>query len=253
MKCSICGKSLSVFNKKISNGEICNNCYNSLPSFIQKNIHGMREMQIRDYINYKNSIKFEPTASYGILSVDDMHGCFSINEKGKIYPFYSLDIKNVGLYCTDLKVNSSNKVVCNVEFNCELEHPQISFRIIVKKNVMCFSKKCANNRFEWNEPSDLSMFRNMFNQMIRNENERYTTIYNDKIINKNAIEDFQAKTLFMLGENFTYEDLEKQYKKTISPYKADNPDDSIYIEYINRCYQLLAIKISEEEIKHENN
>ena len=168
---------------------------------------------------------------------------FAIKDGSKFYPFYLLDISNVAIYCKNPHADRYDKVTCDIEFNCEIQSLNINFKYLIKKRVICPHKRTDNQHIEFSEPSDLTMFRSMFNQTLKNEAERYTVLYNENIANKEAIEEFKAKALFMLGNEYTYEDLERQYNRTISAYSKENINDKVYIDYINDAYILLANKL----------
>lgn len=236
-KCSICNNKAGIGSKKINQGYVCKECLSKTPKFIQKDLPD----NIKPLFTHLNKdIKFKPTGNYGNLYLDEMNGMFAIKEGSAYYPFYLLDITNVSVYCTNPHADRYDKVTCDIEFNCEIQSLGLKFKTKIKQKAICPHKRTDNQHIEFSEPTALSMFRSMFNQAIKNEAERYTTIYNKNIADKNAIEKFKAKALFILGNEYDYETLEKQYNRTISSYDKNNPDDKIYIDYINEAYILLA-------------
>lgn len=256
MVCNICDKELTAFNKrKIYDGFICKDCCGKLPKVTLNQISNLRHFEIMDLIENterEKLKKFEATASYGKLHIDEFNGLFAISDKldkdGKPMNsrdiFKCTDLMEAGVYCVKPTVTKNNKVICNIEFKFRLIRPVIDVKLTLKVGTACFSKRTDSNHLEWDEPGDLSMFRNMFNQMLRTENEKYANPLRDYFLNPENVELFKAKTLFMVDDEYTEEEIRSQRKRLMKVYHPDADENtSEYAKKINEAYRLLLGKL----------
>lgn len=248
MKCMLCGKNAGIAKRKIYNGYICGTCSRKVPDFLRSSLDTYSDLRLKVVNSYftKNSKKeFEKTASYGSLVIDEIDGLFQIKTPDGSYIFDPVDMAEGDIICTDPRANSHNMVYVDVEFFYKMENPCISMRIKIKKNVKCQSKRTSESTLEWNEPSDLIMFRNMFNQML----ERHVTKkYSDMA--RNSIKYVKAKALFLTDDNYTEEEIKNTRKKLMKVFHPDTGETDLEkAEIINRYYDFLLHVLIERRKK----
>jgi hypothetical protein len=238
--------------RKIENGVICKDCAAKVPSVIRGKLTNYYDLELRTLIDkvrlsQERNDKFAATASYGKLHIDEVHGLFAISNKvtsdGRLSDpssvFHCLDLTEVGLYCTD-PAAQQGKVTCNVEFSCSMEKLNIAFKAKIKTGASCDSKKEAGNQLSWVEPGDLSLFRNMFNQMIVTEAEKVRMNYSQRFETQATIDLFRAETLFMLEGEYTEEDVKAMRNRLVKVFHPDVSNADVrYIQIINDAYKTL--------------
>ncbi len=267
--CIICNNNVSVWSGiKTAGGYLCKECATYIPDVIKKSLEIYEDNNIRMIIENSQSEKnkqFEATASYGNLHIDEKHGLFAVSEKinkdGTIpnpaNVFDCLEVQAIDIYCKDPSVNSNGSVSCKVEMMCELINPRISFKCTVKKNAKCNSRKIDATHLNWEEPGDMSMFRNMFNHMIDTAIRRLEREYQDNFLTPETISLFKAETLFMLHEGYDTEEVKSQWKRLIKTFHPDeNQDDDGYMKdystMINKYYHVLLDHLKQKENKEED-
>lgn len=174
-KCILCEGKAEALAKKCSEGVICKNCLSFIPSSVilsQANTDFLKKVHDE---NMEKSKEFETTASFLGLYIDGIHGLFCYSKKGsrespsEFKDIYRIkELTEVGLYCTNVKNigTNSNNVVCDIKFKFKTKDISADYTLAVRKRC---SYKIVDNQLRWNEPGELTMFRNMFNQMIDNE------------------------------------------------------------------------------------
>lgn len=76
MECMLCNKSIGLTRRRISNGYICGSCSRQYPDFIKVKMTEYTDLRlglIKSYFEENSKRKFEQTAAYGSLSIDEMH------------------------------------------------------------------------------------------------------------------------------------------------------------------------------------
>ena len=102
----------------------------------------------------------------------------------------------------------------------------------------------SGNSLEWQEPADLTMFRNMFNQMLENARKKYDETCRNTLICKADIDYFKAKSLFMVEDDYDEEEIKIIRKKMMKIYHPDNGEtDTKKSETINRYYDILMERL----------
>lgn len=140
MKCMLCEKSVGITKRKIYNGYICGACTRKVPDFLRSSLDTYSDLRLKvvnSYFTRNSKRKFESTASYGNLIIDEINGLFQIKTPDGCYVFDPTDMTEGDIICTDPRVNSHNMVCVDVEFFYKMENPGISMRIKIKKNVKC--------------------------------------------------------------------------------------------------------------------
>lgn len=252
-QCMMCGRQISMFNQiKLANGCLCKVCSEKIPSVMKPKIGGYSLLTIETILRYgENPLfqKFQETANYGKLHIDEMHGLFlisdspdKITEKDKTSIFYVLDLSNVGLYCTNPRVFRGS-VAVDIKFDCEFEPLGFRFSLDIKQQVFCASKKIkGGSQLEWDEPGDFSMFRNIFNQMIRNESDKFNKRYQSIFMTKAELDVFKARCLFMFddGEQFSKVDLKTRRNSLMKTFHSDvSSNSTLCAQRINEAYKVL--------------
>ena len=247
MECMLCNKSIGLTRRRISNGYICGSCSRQYPDFIKVKMTEYTDLRlglIKSYFEENSKRKFEQTAAYGSLSIDEINGVFKVKENSGSYIFDAIDMTEGNILCTNPKVNSSNIVYADVEFYYKMESPHIELRVTINKNRRCQSKKVSGNSLEWQEPADLTMFRNMFNQMLENARKKYDETCRNTLICKADIDYFKAKSLFMVEDDYDEEEIKIIRKKMMKIYHPDNGEtDTKKSETINRYYDILMERL----------
>lgn len=252
-RCVICDKSLSMFNQvKTADGVLCKDCIDKVPPVLKSKIGTYSLTTLHTIIQYTETPsfeRFEETACYGRLHIDEMHGLFlisakpeKIEQKDKANIFYVLDMSNVGLFCYNPRV-FRNSVAVDIKFEAEFDPLNFSFSIDAKQQVFCISKKIqGGSKLEWDEPSELSVFRNMFNQMIRNESDKFNRKYKSIFMDKAELDIFRARCLFMIdeSESFSRADLKSRRNALMKSFHSDVSSNSAECaQKINEAYRAL--------------
>lgn len=245
-QCILCESEISIISqKKILNGFICKGCYDKLPKSIKNNLikyHSDNLKTISNYMDNLNKKIFFPTASFGNLHIDEIHGLFAIEEnlKENFNPqeltdiFYCLNLKEVGLNATNVAVDKSNSVICDFELHCWFEYPECSFTVPVKKKAKCISKRSGKD-ISYELPGDYFIFLNLFNQMLDNARKKYEEQNKSKFISKSNFDKFKAETLFMLSDGYDINEIQKQVEILKSAFR-DFPN---YLSIIEQAYYIL--------------
>ena len=177
MNCVLCGGPLKGLGTvKIKDGQICKRCVAYLPSLMLENAKNLSSYTLNIAQSYvkTNRKKFCATASYGKLHIDEMHGLFAIAEKldedGKPKNswniFDSCDLVDIGIYNKNPRVDH-NVVNIDVELKFELENPKCQIATVIKKAAHCKQKRIDESHVTWDDPGDLEIFKNMFNNMYK--------------------------------------------------------------------------------------
>ena len=262
-ECIICGNAANLFHrKKTFDGFLCSTCMSHIPQVLKPSIRKYSLEQIREIIAWIDKyhsyyIKtFDETASYGDLHIDEYHGLFAICSKKQIidgklpdtcYDIFScLDLTDVGLATKNAAAND-NSVNVDIELMCEIDHPAISFKKIIKSNAKCIMKRLDSETVQYSEPESLSVFRNIFNQMLKSALEKYNYNVQNDFLTKQDVEIFAAKSLFMLDEVFSKEELKQQRNRMLKVFHPDEANGessemATYTKRINDAYKLLLPK-----------
>ena len=171
--CVLCGGKTNLFSKKTAEGEICKDCLSMIPISVKLNVSKTEFLKRIHDENLEKKKDFETTASYEGVYIDSIHGMVCICKKGnKEEPpefhdiFRVTELIEAGLFCTNIKNvgTTTNSIVCDIKFR--LKTKDISNEYLIVKGKKCAYKTIGNGKLEWIEPYELSMFRNVFNQMI---------------------------------------------------------------------------------------
>lgn len=253
MNCIICEKPIGAFSGlKLDDGKLCKDCVSRLPSMMLEGKPCLHESTIKNAmsVTLKNMDKFCATASLGSLHIDQIHGLFAIaqalDKDGKpksgnnVFSIYNLS--DIGLTCTSPKVDH-NSVLVNIEFTCQLEDPYIHIKTLIKKSVRCQTKRIDSEHIAWDEPSDLAMFRSMFNQMLSGAFEKVNQMLCGKTVHEFEIE--KARAIFMLTEDYAAEELKKARRLMMKVYHPDIAKEDVTREaqIINDAYDLLKTEL----------
>lgn len=243
MDCIVCGKKASMLSSiKTKDGMICRECSGKIPKCLRPQI-GMytkeRVSILMDYINGIDRKSFVPTASFGNLYIDELHGIFAICE-GKCEPenatdiFNCLSLSNVGLVATNIKWNhKGNNVVCDFELHCEMEYPKCMFKTVVCRMKPCLTKRKSSTEVTYTFPGDYYIFIEIFNQMLETARKKYVEHSVMKFPTKAEFDLFKAETLFMLSEGYDMAEVDRQYGILMSAFDTD------YHAIIEQAYYIL--------------
>lgn len=261
--CAICKEPTGLFAHKIYNGVICRKCRAYLPARIQL------KASDTDYLlglyerNKELAKSFEATSHYGYLFLDSIHGlfCFSKGEKSgeptEFGDIFSIkELTETGIYCSDIRnvgSGSANKVVCNIKMKVTTD--AISMEYMVAENEPCKYTHGKNHMLEVHEPEKLTMFRNMFYQMIDNEMSRVLRkleeikrlrAYAEEAENTPLASEvnWARGVLFLKKDEATPEKIKSRYRELMHIFHPDlHPDlDDAYAQKLNEAYGILKPK-----------
>ena len=248
MYCSLCAGAVSRLSaKKIEDGFVCSRCLQKLPKSIMKNIGSYTSDRLKTITDYMNSVRkdlFFPTASFGSLHIDEIHGMFAIADRlGDNYMeltdvFECLLLKDVGLTPTNVSVNKSNQVFCDFELHCWFEFPKCSFTVPVRKKVRCPSQKKNHNEISCQMPGDYIIFIQMFDRMLDAARKKFNVEQGKHFMSYASFELLKAESLFMLGESYDLDQVESQ--RNILERAFAGQDN--YIKIIRNAYYVLLNK-----------
>lgn len=266
MICCICNTELSLFDKFLSSkcydGVVCKHCKNKFPSLFS--ITGYTSKEIVELINYvqKNKKEFFCTTHYGRLFLDEVHGLIAYNKGEKlddkktslqnnIFKADDLDLFEISL--SEPKI-SRTVVYSNVLLYMHLQKFNASFNKIIKSNEKSTIKRLDNRSMVFDPPMGYVFIRAVANQMISNSISNFRKLVDELIAERNKIdreranlsqtELFKAKTILMLDDSFTQEDVKKHYRhltKCLHPDVNQGYGDE-YMQKINWAYELLSEK-----------
>ncbi len=245
-----------MFSNKCQNGNVCKTCLGKLPEVIKYSLKEYRGAQLREILTdaslKKNAEIFNETCSYGLLHIDENHGLFCITngknlECGKVKKD-SLDVFD-SIYVSDLGLSiktqdvTENAIYVSVNMLCILESPKISINLPIKNKAACKAIRTDVNTLTYREPAELTLIRNIFIQMRLRKIQRYNEEYSKHFISKKTMEEFTARCLMMLPEDYTQEELKKQRNRLLKVYHPDenNIDENMekYTQMINDAYRKL--------------
>ena len=205
--------------------------------------------------------KYSPTASFGILSIDELHGLIAITQKRKIpLIFSSKSLFDIGLYCTNVKLGIQ-RVYCDIEFTFNCVSANFFFKRKIKKGVLCKSHRISATQIEWQQPGTFCVFRDMLEAMLNRElRKEHESFMHEKIeeeyrkeAKRLARENYEkekktiewnekkkAMTIFMLEDGFTQTELKRRYKMMMRVFHPDKSglDDDV-AQKINKAYEVL--------------
>lgn len=256
--CVICGSSLNFLNsRKINNGQICVECSNKIPSVVRGDITEYTDFEIKEIIDYQLNAKdvlkkhykgFLSTANYGDLLIDENSGYIGVNKGKELDLFFCLDLKDVGISCTNIRVEGNNSVYADIELRCLFNKPNLIFETIIKKHVKCPITKNSPTDVEVREPNDLIMFKTLFNQMLKNADRNVGRKLISVLKNKHNLELIKAQSLFMVEDDYTLEDIKETKRILIKAFHPDesNTSNTRYAQRINEAYRILKDSIVED-------
>lgn len=232
--CVLCGNQAGALAHKCRSGAICKACNKKIPSFIKASQMDADDiMRFFDYENKDIIKKFNYSSNLGRLYIDEAHGLFAISDNIKTdmpCVFHVSDIEAVALYCTDVKSQREN-IYCDVELSAEIRNPHMSFKVKILTNEKCAYTRIDATHVEWKEPPVISMFRDMFNQMVKNELSSVKAII-DAFESKEIMEIIVARSMFNLPEDYTMEELEKHKDITMNAFSNNKAVlDNLQIAY----------------------
>lgn len=245
MKCCCCGNEVGAIGKKrLLNGYLCKECSNKIPKVLkEKNFTAESASAIVMYENKLMKDGFNETSSYRRLLLDETHGTFAIDSPDDGV-FYCLDLSNVSLYCGSPKATRKG-VVVDIEFACEFAHPAMQFSVKLGTGVPCHTKRVNSTHVTWEEPPAFTMFRSMFNQMLDNERSKYKAVADRNFYNKASVDEFKARTLFMVNEDYTM----KELKERLDCFTASFEDTELWPVILNAYDILITARRKEGDRK----
>ena len=176
--CIICGKEAGVLSQKTKKGHVCKECASYVPYNVNISSASADYLNNTVSVNKEKAKQFECTASYGNLYIDAVRNMFLISRKankGESLEFGHIcrieECEELGLFCTDIKNvgKSSNFVVCTIKLRVkERNKDSRDYIVLVGESCSFKPSKVDRTMLECKEPEKLSVFRNMFNQMVDN-------------------------------------------------------------------------------------
>ena len=174
-KCVICGENAGLLGTRTLEGKICRECVSYIPKALKLRDSSTDTLREFYEANKEKSKQFSTTASYAGVYIDGLHGMFCYTKNGKkdepheFKDIYRItELQEIALYCTDPKNvgTTRNIVVCDIKLKIRTKNIAAEYLVAHRKHC---HHRVKNGHVEWDEPGELTMFRNMFNQMIDNE------------------------------------------------------------------------------------
>lgn len=202
--------------------------------------------------------RLEATCQYGELFLDTVHGlfCFSKGNKNGEPVHYGdifsvTELTEVGIYMDDIRNigQNTNKIVCSIKMRVKTK--EVFMEYLVASNEGCkFTQN--GNKLDVTEPEKLTLFRNVFNQMIDDvlgrllkklEDIRKLKAYTDELENTpQACElNWARGVLFLEQGESSPEVVKKQYKELMRIFHPDlHPElGDAYAQKLNKAYEIL--------------
>lgn len=266
MNCCVCNKKITFFDKISSahcdDGYVCKHCKSQFPSLF--NISRYTSKEIIELIEYtqKNKAEFFCTTHYGKLYLDEAHGLLAYSQseksqknkdsfKNNIFQADDLDYFEISL--SEPRITQT-VVYSNVLMYMQFRKFNASFNKVIKYNEKSKIKRIDNQSMMFDPPMGYIFIRATVNQMINNSISSFRKVIEElketrmKIELERAklskTELFEAKTILMLDDNYTQEDVKKHYRyltKCLHPDVNQGNGDE-YMQKINRAYEILSTK-----------
>lgn len=251
-KCVVCGGEVSLLSqKRCIDGQVCQTCIKKIPRVLYGSLPMYTADELTQIIDYENDMKaagFEVTASCGKLYLDEMNGLFAIGEKsgqmgkmGEIFDIFDgAYLDNIGLYPIEPR-QSRKDVVCDVEFSCVFNYPRIKFKQKVLSGVRCEFHQITKTKATWNEPGDLTMFRNMLDQTIKTSVKKAME-KREQILSPYDLDLIKARAALHVYEGCTDDLIDTQYQNLKRMYETGDyvkEERSGYIRSLEHYRNLL--------------
>lgn len=249
VQCGLCNGEISRFSaKKTKDGVLCRECAERLPKAVTGSLssYTLAGLQtIEEYMKHLRKDLFTPTASFGCLHIDEIHGLFAVEErlsddvKDLTDIFYCLNLKEAGLVPANVSTDRRGNVFCDFELHCCFEYPQCSFKVSVRKKVKCPSHRKNKSEISYEMPGDYCIFVKMFDLMIESARKKYEYSSQEHFMSFSKFQLFKAKTLFMLPDGYNLDDVIRQKEILIKAFQ----NQKTYMDIIQEAYFILTDSI----------
>lgn len=261
--CLICNKKINFGGKRATDGFVCKECSRLIPSWVDISVSDKEHLTEAYNSTLEKKNRFRCTASYGKLEIDGVNNLLCIRKNKHDYTdiYYVSELKQVGLFCTNLRNTGqqSDHVTCNVKFRLALTNGA-SKEITIATNETCpydyvgnkrVSAFVGNGQIECREPVSVTAFRALFNQMIDNEvasiEEKLSFIRKTKpLLSESEKTEEWARGVFLFDKNEPIDAgvLKQRRNSLIKLYHPDvgNPlfeDNNLVTEMIISAYNIL--------------
>ena len=252
--CLICNKKINFGGKRATDGFVCKECSRLIPSWVDISVSDKEHLTEAYNSTLEKKNRFRCTASYGKLEIDGVNNLLCIRKNKHDYTdiYYVSELKQVGLFCTNLRNTGqqSDHVTCNVKFRLALTNGA-SKEITIATNETCPYEFVGNGQIECREPVSVTAFRALFNQMIDNEvasiEEKLSFIRKTKpLLSESEKTEEWARGVFLFDKNEPIDAgvLKQRRNSLIKLYHPDvgNPlfeDNNLVTEMIISAYNIL--------------
>lgn len=247
--CIYCFKKIGMFDsKKCKNGAICNVCAKKIPNCFPYQYYDSDEMlNIQKYAENPSFSNFSQTATLGSLLIDEPNGLFAIESKQNVFSLF--DLKEYDIHPTNIR-STTEKVLCDIEFKCQINSIDISIKKIIKKNVPCKCKRIDEKHMEWLYPNEISLINQIITESIRKKSEDFKRFIEDygRVTNNAKL---IAESMLLVGDNYTKDEIKIQRNRLLNIYHPDNGGDAAYCERITTSYNYLVSHYKEPEVKND--
>lgn len=266
--CCICNQQIKQILgvQKCDDGLICNECAKFFPSVAL--IKDYRCHTIRSIVAYEKECakEFVCTSHIGKIYIDELHNLVSYSEKGKKEPdelcniFRITDLKDIEVSVTEPKVNGKG-LYCDMLLTISVSKFPIFFQKVLKRNLVCNYQRVDSKRVTYEMPSEYVATKTLVNKLIyqccnkakselemlkelrimkEKEIERIKALEETDIRKSGGIDKLKAEAMLFLDENYTDEDIKKNYKQLA---RAMHPDTSRlpehYMQKLNNAYSAI--------------
>ena len=258
-ECIICQKKIGILGKHIEEGHICSECFDCIPTMVDFKSCSASKLWVLIQQNREKRRIFSPSASLGSLYIDSTHKMFCISDKehkgepASLADIYTIEeLKEISLHCKNPRnVGSANapQIICDIELYVKTE--EMNFHTVIKRNEPCGYKIKDKTKVDWSEPSVLVMFRDMFNQMIRDDSirllKRVNALRNSTLI-------AWAEGVLMLNSEYTRDEM-VQHHDILMKHLHPDIDPDISMEYalkVDKAAQILDKHLKQREEENQD-
>jgi hypothetical protein len=267
--CCICDRPIKqvVGLRKCDDGLICNDCYNYFPSVAI--IKDYRSHTIRSIVNYEKQCAkdFVCTSHIGNIYIDEMHNLIAYSKKASkdltepCNIFKITDLKSIEISVTEPRVNGK-MLYCDMLLTVSVEKFPIAFQKVLKKNLVCNYQRVDSQRVTYEMPSEYIATKTLVNKLIHQccnnakselevlkqlrtmkeqEIERIKSLEESKIKKSGGIKKVRAEATLFLEENYTSDELKKNYRQLARVLHPDlNKISEKYIQKLNSAFETLS-------------
>lgn len=267
-KCILCNEDILFFKAKRwpgCNGKcLCASCLKKLPQTFFPGGRLVHQEQIDSAIEYRRSVLnsgigrvFKASYRYGAMALDEIHELVAItsavNADGRLDEdvtdvFRLNDLYNEEFYLETGKRENNSSIMVTAWFTAYIRFNGMRIRTALSNDLAILI--ADGDSLYMQDPSELKCLKATYGQMVEQYNERLKAKqHEDKVeiryIRSEVDELEKARALYMLGSEYTHEDIRRQRAILLKAFHPDsaNVETGEYVSKINYAYDLLVKSI----------